>query len=144
MNAPGMLQERLWEGKFLFIFTGFSNRIRSYTVPARGVVRNMKKEPAKRVGDIVAGAIKGLGIEAKIEEGRLRAEWAKIVGAAIAERSRPLRARGGTLLVEVRNSTWMNEIQFHRGEIVRKVRREFPKLKIDDIRLQIERERERE
>ncbi len=88
--------------------------------------------------------LKGLGLEEKFEEGRLREEWKSVVGEAIADRSRPLRVRGKTLLVEVQNSTWMNEIQFHRNEIVRKVNKEFPKLKIDEIRLQLERERERE
>ena len=104
----------------------------------------MKKDQAKRVGDLLPRVLKGLGLEGKFEEGRLRAEWETVVGEAIADRSRPLRVRGKTLLVEVQNSTWMNEIQFHRNEIVRKVNREFPKLKIDEIRLQLERERERE
>jgi predicted nucleic acid-binding Zn ribbon protein len=109
-----------------------------------GVLQDVGKEAAKKVGELVSSALKGLGLEGKIEEARLRAEWERVVGEAIAQRSRPLKVRGGTLLVEVRNSTWMNEIQFHRSEIVRKVNREFPKLKIDDIRLQLERERERE
>ena len=104
----------------------------------------MKKDQAKRVGDLLPRVLKGLGLEGKFEEGRLRAEWETVVGEAIADRSRPLRVRGKTLLVEVQNSTWMNEIQFHRNEIVRKVNKEFPKLKIDEIRLQLERERERE
>ena len=94
--------------------------------------------------DLLPRVLRGLGIEGRLEEGRLRAEWENLVGATIAERSRPLRVRGKTLLVEVKNSTWMNEIQFHRSEIIRKVNSEFPKLKIGEIRLQIERERERE
>jgi predicted nucleic acid-binding Zn ribbon protein len=104
----------------------------------------LKKDRTKRIGDLLPSALKGLGLEGKLEEGRLRAEWKNLVGEAIAERSRPLRIRGKTLLVEVQNSTWMNEIQFHRSEIVRKLNSEFPKLKIDEIRLQLERERERE
>ena len=104
----------------------------------------MKKDPAKRVGDLLPRVLRGLGLEGQFEEGRLRAEWKSVVGEAIADRSRPLRVRGKTLLVEVRNNIWMNEIQFHRNEIVRKLNEEFPKLKIDEIRLQLERGRERE
>ncbi len=104
----------------------------------------MKKDPTKRIGDLLPRVLKGLGLEGRLEEGRLRAEWKSVVGEAIGDRSRPLRVRGKTLLVEVENSTWMNEIQFHRNEIVRKVNAGFPKLKIDEIRLQLERERERE
>ena len=104
----------------------------------------MNKDRTKRIGELLPRALKGLGIEGKLEEGRLRSEWRSLVGDAIAERSNPLRGRGKTLLVEVQNSTWMNEIQFHRGDISRKVNGRFPKLKIEEIRLQLERERERE
>lgn len=104
----------------------------------------MKKDPAKRVGDFLPSVLRGLGLEGRFEEDRLRAEWKRVVGETIAARSRPRRVRGKTLFVEVQNSSWMNEIQFHRNEIVRKVNEEFPKLKIDEIRLQLERERERE
>ena len=104
----------------------------------------MKKDSAQRVGDLLKGALKGLGLEGRLDEGRLREQWPLIVGAAIAGRSRPLTVRGATLIVEVENNVWMNEIQFHRSEIVRKIRAEFPSLKIEDIRLKLERERERE
>lgn len=104
----------------------------------------MKKDPSHQVGDLLPGVLKELGLEEKLEEGRLRREWPRIVGEAIARRSMPVRARGATLIVEVQNNVWMNEIQFHRREIVRKIRKEFPRLKIEDIRLELEREREGE
>jgi predicted nucleic acid-binding Zn ribbon protein len=104
----------------------------------------VKKDRTKSIGQLLPSVLKGLGLEQKLEEGRLRAEWEDVVGEAIAGRSRPLRIRGKTLIVEVMNSTWMNEIQFHRSEIIRKVNRGFPSLKIEEIRLQLERERERE
>ena len=104
----------------------------------------MKKERVKRVGDLIPGVIEGLGLDEKFEQERLRLDWERVVGEAIGKRSAPLYVMGRTLVIEVENSSWMNEIQFHRNEIVRKVNREFPKLKIREIRLQIERERERE
>jgi predicted nucleic acid-binding Zn ribbon protein len=102
----------------------------------------VKKDPSRQVGDLLPGVLKELGLEEKMEEGRLRQEWPRIVGEAIARRSRPVRVRGATLIVEVHNNVWMNEIQFHRREIVRKVSKEFPIMKIKDIRLELERERE--
>jgi len=104
----------------------------------------VKRDSTKRVGDLLPGVLKGLGLEGRLEEGRLREEWPRIVGEAIAERSRPRTVRGSTLVIGVVNNVWMNEIQFHRSEIVRKIRREFPSLEIEDIRLKLERERERE
>ena len=104
----------------------------------------MKRDTAQRVGDLLGGVLKGLGLEGKLEEGRLREQWPRIVGEAIAKRSRPRTVRGRTLIIDVENNVWMNEIRFHRDEIIRKIRREIPKLEIEDIRLKLERERERE
>jgi len=111
---------------------------------ANGAWRAVKRNPARRVGDLLSGVLKELGLEGKLEEGRLREQWPRIVGEAIAKRSRPATVRGATLIVEVENNVWMNEIQFHRSEIIRKIHQEFPMLKIEDIRLKLERERERE
>ena len=104
----------------------------------------MRRDSTRRVGDLLPGILKGLGLEGKLEEKRLREQWPRIVGEAIARRSTPQTMRGSTLVIEVENNVWMNEIQFHRSEIVRKIRREFPSLEIEDIRLKLERERERE
>ena len=96
------------------------------------------------MGDLLPGVLKELGLEGRLEEGRLREQWPRIVGEAIARKSRPLTVRGVTLIIEVVNNVWMNEIQFHRSEIIRKIHEEIPMLKIEDIRLKLERERERE
>jgi predicted nucleic acid-binding Zn ribbon protein len=136
--------DRLYRGKFLFIFAGLSNRIECYVTPCAGSRSAVKKDRTKSIGELLPNVLKGLGLEQKLEEVRLRDEWRDVVGEAIGGRSRPLKIRGNTLIVEVVNSTWMNEIQFHRGEIIRKVNRGFPGLKIEEIRLQLERERERE
>lgn len=104
----------------------------------------MKRNSTRRVGDLLPAVLKGLGLEGKLEERKLREQWTRIVGEAIGQRSRPTTVRGVTLIIEVENNVWMNEIQFHRGEIIRKIHEGFPMLKIEDIRLKLERERERE
>jgi predicted nucleic acid-binding Zn ribbon protein len=129
---------------FLFIFNDFPNSIEGVEGEPNGAWRTVKRNPTTRVGDLLSGVLKELGLEGKLEEGRLREEWPRIVGGAIAKRSRPATVRGTTLIVEVENNVWMNEIQFHRSEIIRKIHQEFPMLKIEDIRLKLERERERE
>ncbi len=109
-----------------------------------GLGRTVKRENVQRVGALLGGVLKGLGLEGKLEEGKLREQWPRIVGEAIARRSRPRTVRGTTLIIDVENNVWMNEIRFHQSEIIRKIREEIPKLKIEDIRLKLERERERE
>ncbi len=128
----------------MFIFNDFPNIIGVVVSAPDGTARTVKRDSTRRVGDLLPRVLKGLGLEGKLEEGRLREEWPRIVGGAIASRSRPRTVRGATLVIDVVNNVWMNEIQFHRSEIVRKIRKEFPSLEIEDIRLKLERERERE
>lgn len=128
----------------MFIFKDFPNIIEVIGGETDGARRAVKRNSTIRVGDLLAGALKELGLEGKLEEGRLREQWPRIVGEAIAQRSRPATVRGVTLIIEVENNVWMNEIQFQRSEIIRKINEEFPTLKIEDIRLRLERERERE
>lgn len=134
----------LQETIFLFIFNDFPNNIEVVGDETNGVWRGVKRNTTRRIGDLLPGVLKELGLEGKLDEGRLREEWPSIVGEAIAQRSRPLTIRRKTLFIEVENNVWMNEIQFHRNEIIRKVHKEFPALEIEDIRLKLERERERE
>jgi predicted nucleic acid-binding Zn ribbon protein len=100
--------------------------------------------PSKKVGDILPRVMKDLGLEEKVEERRLRRDWAEIVGGAVARRSRPRCVRGKTLFIGVADNVWMQEIRFHQQEIVEKVRKEFPKLDVKSIRLELERERNTE
>lgn len=96
---------------------------------------------SKRVGDIMPEVLKNLGLADKIEEIRLRDEWHAVVGDVVASRSRPLEVRGRTLFVEVENNVWMQEIRFHQSRIIARIKKRFPHLGIDGIRLVIERER---
>lgn len=128
----------------MFIFNDFPNSIKVVGGEANGAWRVVKRNATRRVGDLLPGVLKKLGLEGKLEQGRLGEEWSRIVGETIARRSRPAAVRGTTLFIEVENNVWMNEIQFHRNEIIRKIREEFPALEIDDIRLKLESERERE
>lgn len=55
--------------------------------------------------------------------GRLRQEaaliyWASAVGPEIARHTRPLRVRGRTLVVQVRNAAWANQLSFLKGQIL--------------------------
>ncbi len=79
----------------------------------------------KREFQRVAGPLEGL-IRRLDPEGRIRAYrvwdfWDEVVGAAIAERARPQRLREGVLVVQVSSHTWMQELQFLKDEIRRKL-----------------------
>jgi len=48
-------------------------------------------------------------------------QWKTIVGARIADRTRPSTLKDDTLIIAVTNSSWLNELNFLRSEIRRKV-----------------------
>ncbi|MBN2070803.1 MAG: DUF721 domain-containing protein [Candidatus Krumholzibacteriota bacterium] len=99
---------------------------------------------SKSIDKILPDVIKGLGIEEKFEEASLRAGWKEVVGDGVAARSRPLDIRGGTLFIAVKNNVWMQEMSFHRTRIIDGIKQRFPRLKIREIRLVIEREKTEE
>ena len=100
--------------------------------------------PSKKVGDILPEVMKGLGLDSKMRESQLIRQWPEIVGATVASRSRPVVVRKSVLLVEVENNAWMQEIRFHQRRIVDRIQKKFPELKVEGLRLVLEREREAE
>jgi predicted nucleic acid-binding Zn ribbon protein len=52
---------------------------------------------------------------------RLESQWESIVGATMGKHSRPIQFDKGTLVVEVTNSVWLQEIRFFIDDIKTKV-----------------------
>lgn len=100
--------------------------------------------PSKKVGDILPGVMKGLGLDAKLRETQLAGEWHEIVGTTMARRSNPGAVRKGVLLVEVENNVWMQEVRFHQREIISRIQERFPELGVEGLRIVLKREREAE
>jgi predicted nucleic acid-binding Zn ribbon protein len=93
-----------------------------------------------RVGEILPRVLQLLGLDNKFEEVKLMQGWAEVVGAVIAKKSRPRMLRDGILFIEVENSVWMQELWFRQKQIVDRIKKEYPKVEIKGIRLEIERE----
>jgi len=81
-----------------------------------------------------------MGLDDKFEEARLIQGWAEVVGPVIANKSRPRVLRDGILFIEVENSVWMQELWFHQRQIIERLKKEFPKVEVKGIRLEIEKE----
>lgn len=93
------------------------------------------------VKEILPAVFKSLGIDGRLEEGRLVREWPSIVGEELAKRSGLRDVRGGVLFIEAENNAWMQEIRFLQKKIIGRIRKRFPELKINGVRLFIKRER---
>lgn len=63
--------------------------------------------------------------------------WYRAVPERVAERARPVRLRGGVLVVHVASSTWAHELSFLKEDLVRRCQRAAPEAKLRDIRFKV-------
>jgi predicted nucleic acid-binding Zn ribbon protein len=96
------------------------------------------------VADVIPAVLRLLGIEGRLDEGRLVRDWPLIVGDLLASKSCPLDIRKGVLTLEVRDNSWMQEIRFHQKRIMEKINDRFPDLGVTGIRFRMERVRDGE
>lgn len=59
--------------------------------------------------------------------------WEEIVGLRIAKNTRPVRFYREALVVMVRNSVWMQELEFLKPQILEKIRASSPEVEVNDI-----------
>jgi predicted nucleic acid-binding Zn ribbon protein len=64
---------------------------------------------------------------------KLEGQWENVVGPTLAKHSRPVRFDRGTLIIEVANSVWMNEVRFLLEEIKYKINHHMGKIWVDKI-----------
>jgi predicted nucleic acid-binding Zn ribbon protein len=60
-----------------------------------------------------------------------------VVGAAIAQNTRPEAIKGKLLLVNVSSAPWMQQLQFLKPELIDKLNQTLGKELVEDIRFQI-------
>jgi len=65
---------------------------------------------------------------------RIRSSWKKIVGERSASHCAPVKLENRKLLVECDSSVWMNQLNFLKAEIVKKINEGSGKNKVSDIR----------
>lgn len=70
------------------------------------------------LADILEAVTGVLGIGQKLAECRAQTAWPVAVGSTLAQHSRALRVRNGTLEVAVPAAVWRNQLMFMQREIV--------------------------
>lgn len=63
-------------------------------------------------------ALKGLNLELRMREARAMALWPDIVGPVIAAKARPLYVNRGTMVVGVTSTTWSNQLNLMKDQIL--------------------------
>lgn len=79
-----------------------------------------RKGPEK-VGDILGGFLEKVGLREAVVRAEAVEEWQERVGDAIGRVTRAQGVRDTTLIVEVRSSSWLMELNLMKEEILRKI-----------------------
>lgn len=77
--------------------------------------------PLQRLAKILEECFQREGLKEKVREQKVLDAWGSLVGRGVAEVSRPLRVRNRVMHVQVTNSVWLQELQFHKKLIKEKV-----------------------
>lgn len=71
-----------------------------------------------RLGDVLGGFLEQKGLAPSIERQGVLLEWPAKVGPAIGGVTSPRSITGGTLVVEVRSSPWLMELNLMKRDIL--------------------------
>ncbi len=78
-------------------------------------------EGPKRVGDVLGGVLERAGIRTQLEHQSVLEEWSDLVGPGIARLTRARSVFDGVLVVEVRSSAWLMELDMMKRDIMARV-----------------------
>jgi predicted nucleic acid-binding Zn ribbon protein len=73
------------------------------------------------VGDLLGKFLDRSGLAAGVEAASVLPQWPQLVGPQIAAVTDPQRVSDGTLVVGVRSSAWLMELNMMKGELMKRV-----------------------
>jgi hypothetical protein len=89
------------------------------------------------IGSVIARLFAGRGYDREQTAGRLESAWESVVPPAFRNRSRAGCVRRGVLEVVVSHSALVQEMGFHKEEMIRKLGEVVPAEGIADIRCRV-------
>lgn len=93
----------------------------------------------------VAAALALHGITDQVRAGRVHTEWTELVGARIAQRTRPEGVFDRVLWVEVATSAWLHELNLLRPQLVASLRERLGEPAVfDELRFRLAGQRRRD
>lgn len=86
------------------------------------------------IREILPKTVKEIGMERPFCTQSVIFYWEKIVGADLAEQSKPLSIHQGTLLLAVKNSVWCHHLSMMKSQLVQKINQFAHKIVVKEIR----------
>lgn len=99
----------------------------------------MSDEPA-RIVEALDSIRREFGMGAPSELEAIEASWAELVGAALANHSRPQSVRGGVLVVLADGAAWAGQLRYLDQVLVDRIAEELPAVTVSEVRVSVSRE----
>ena len=74
----------------------------------------------KPLGELLSTLVSGRGWDERMRFGRLRDEWARVVGPEVAARSTPVALNAGVLSIRADGAAWATELTLLARSLVEK------------------------
>lgn len=98
----------------------------------------VRRASPEKIQKVLGLALRKFGLDKDIARYKFVLHWPEIVGADVAERSRPECFRNGALVVRVSSSTWAQELSFQKDAILRRLRKFVdPDTVVDDVQFYV-------
>jgi predicted nucleic acid-binding Zn ribbon protein len=101
------------------------------------VMQNKKSRAPEQVTTILERVLSSLNLGIKVKQYRIWEVWNSVVGEAIARQAQPQQIRSMVLWVTVGSSTWMQQLEFMKRQIVERINERIGEKVISDIRFRI-------
>jgi predicted nucleic acid-binding Zn ribbon protein len=101
----------------------------------------MPRGKTHSVGDLVGGVLRKWEAQAGGPIERIILAWAEVVGEPIATNSRPVETEATTLIVEVRDTIWRDQLaRFYKKKIIERLNDRLGARLVRDIRFRVGRD----
>ncbi len=89
------------------------------------------------IGHVIRGILNQSRVETDASMIRVWDIWEKAVGQAIAGNTQPAAFKGDLLIVHATSSSWLQQLRFLKGDIIKKVNLYLGQTKVKDIKFKI-------
>ena len=100
-----------------------------------GVKKNT--DDFKHIGKILCDGLNTFQRDPDLERTGIFSLWDSVVGEAVAKNARPAGFKGKILLVHVGSSVWIQELQYYKKDMIRKLNEALGKELVCDIKFKI-------
>jgi hypothetical protein len=98
---------------------------------------NPKAKKLSPLGEVLESFFTRSGWRSRLNEQKVLDSWRKAVGKGIGEQTQPIRIQNRVLQVRVSNSVWMQQLQFMKKMILKKIQEETGAEGLEDLRFLI-------